>query len=162
MSEHDITFDAMGSHVRLLIGEPGPGLAPAAEAAEEARRFIHAYDAALSRFKPGSELCALNRDERERVPASPLLRQAVSAGLAAAERSGGLVDPTLLGAIEGAGYTASRAGMSGVPLAEALAQAPPRRPASPGPDRSWRCFEVDDAAAEIVRPAGLGFDTGGT
>lgn len=162
MSEHDITFDAMGSHVRLLIGEPGPGLAPAAEAAEEARQFIHAYDAALSRFKPASELCALNRDERERVPASPLLRQAVSAGLAAAERSGGLVDPTLLGAIEGAGYTASRAGMSGVPLAEALAQAPPRRPASPGPDRSWRCFEVDDAAAEIVRPAGLGFDTGGT
>ena len=24
MNEHDLTFDAMGSHVRLLIGEPGP------------------------------------------------------------------------------------------------------------------------------------------
>ena len=37
MSEHDITFDAMGSHVRLLIDEPGPGLPPAAVAAERAR-----------------------------------------------------------------------------------------------------------------------------
>ncbi|HEX3239007.1 MAG TPA: FAD:protein FMN transferase [Solirubrobacterales bacterium] len=162
MSEHDITFDAMGSHVRLLIGEPGPGLASAAEAAEQARRFIHGFDAALSRFQPGSELCALNRDERERVPASPLLRRAVSAGLDAAERSGGLVDPTLLDAIEGAGYKASRAGMSGVPLSEALTQAPRRQPARPHPDRSWRRFVVDDAAAEVVRPPGLGFDTGGT
>ena len=38
MSEHDLTFDAMGSHVRLLIGEPGPGMAPAAEAAEQGRQ----------------------------------------------------------------------------------------------------------------------------
>ncbi len=38
--EHDISFDAMGSHVRLLIGEPGPGMAPAAVAAEQARRFV--------------------------------------------------------------------------------------------------------------------------
>ncbi len=162
MSEHDISFDAMGSHFRLLIGEPGPGRASAAEAAGRARRFIREFDAALSRFKPESELSALNRDRRERVPASRLLRQAVSAGLAAAERSGGLVDPTLLGAVEDAGYTSSRAGMSGVPLAEALAQAPTRRPARPSGERSWRRFEIDDAAGEIVRPAGLGFDTGGT
>ena len=104
MNEHDITFDAMGSHVRLLIGEPGPELPPAAEAAEAARRFVLDYDAALSRFKPDSELCALNRDPRERVPASPLLRRAVRAGIEAAALSGGLVDPTLLGEIEAAGY----------------------------------------------------------
>lgn len=162
MNEHDITFDAMGSHVRLLIGEPGPELAPAAEAAESARRFILEFDAALSRFKPGSELCALNRDPRERVPASPLLRRAVRAGLAAAELSGGLVDPTLMGEIEAAGYVESRAGMKGVPLAEALAAAPERRPAGPSPHAGRRAFTVDDEAGEIVRPPGLRFDTGGT
>ncbi len=162
MSEHDVSFDAMGSHVRLLIGEPGPELAPAAEAAERTRRFVAEFDAALSRFKSGSELCALNADPRERVPASPLLRQAVAAGLAAAERSGGLVDPTLVGEIESAGYVASRAGMNGLPLGEALAVAPPRRPASPSPERRWRLFEVDEEAGEIVRPPGLRFDTGGT
>ena len=95
MGEHDVIFDAMGSHVRLLIGEPGPGMAPAAEAAAQATRFVVEFDAALSRFKPDSELYALNADPRERVPASELLRTAVKAGLAAAERSDGLVDPTL-------------------------------------------------------------------
>jgi FAD:protein FMN transferase len=162
MSEHDITFDAMGSHVRLLIGEPGPGMAPAADAAEQARRFVVDFDAALSRFKPQSELCAFNDDPRERVPASELLRQAIRAGLEAAERSGGLVDPTLVREIETAGYVESRAGMSGVPLGEALPEAPPRRAAHPSPEARWRDFEVDDDAGEVVRPPGLLFDTGGT
>lgn len=162
MSEHDLTFDAMGSHVRLLIGDPGPGMAPAAEAAEEGRRFIEDFDATLSRFKPDSELCALNADPRERVPASELMRRAVAAGIAAAERSGGLVDPTLVGEIERAGYVSSRAGMSGIPLPEALADAPERRPARPNPEARWRGLAVDDEAGEVVRPPGLRFDTGGT
>jgi len=161
MGEHDVIFDAMGSHVRLLIGEPGPGMAPAPAAAEQARQFVVEFDAALSRFKPGSELCALNEDPRERAPASELLRGAVKAGLAAAERSGGLVDPTLIGAIESAGYVASRAGVPGAPLGAALAEAPPRRPARPNPEASWRRFEVDDAAGTISRPPGVRFDTGG-
>jgi thiamine biosynthesis lipoprotein len=162
MSEHDLTFDAMGSHVRLLIGEPGPGMAPAEAAAEQGRRFVEDFDAALSRFKPESELCRLNADLRRRVPASELMRRAVEAGLFAAERSGGLVDPTLVGEIEEAGYVASRAGMAGLPLGEALAGAPPRRPASPRPEQRWRGFEIDDEAGEVVRPPGLRFDTGGT
>lgn len=162
MSEHDLTFQAMGSHVRLLIGDPGPGMLPAATAAEQARRFVEDFDATLSRFKPDSELSRLNADERDRVPASELMRRAVEAGIYAAERSEGLVDPTLVGEIERAGYVASRAGMAGLPLGEALADAPPRRPGRPRPDQRWREFAVDDAAGEVVRPPGLRFDTGGT
>jgi FAD:protein FMN transferase len=162
MSEHDLTFDAMGSHVRLLIGEPGPGMAPAAEAAAQGRRFVEDFDAALSRFKPDSELCRLNADPRERVPASELMRRAIEAGVVAAQRSGGLVDPTLVGEIEAAGYVASRAGMSGVPLADALADAPPRVPGRPRPEQRWRGFAIDDDAGEVVRRPGLRFDTGGT
>ncbi|HEX3042749.1 MAG TPA: FAD:protein FMN transferase [Solirubrobacterales bacterium] len=162
MSEHDLTFQAMGSHVRLLVGEPGPGMAPAAAAAEQARRFVEEFDATLSRFKPESELSRLNADERERVPASELMRRAVEAGVFAAERSDGLVDPTLVGEIEGAGYVSSRAGTAGLPLGEALADAPARRPAQRRPDRRWSEFAVDDAAGEVVRPPGLRFDTGGT
>jgi len=161
MSEHDLRFDAMGSHVRLLIGEPGPGMEPAAVAAERARRFIEDFDARLSRFKPDSELCALNADPRERVPASGLLRAAVRAGLAAAERSDGLVDPTLAGEIESAGYVASRAGVEGASLREGLVAAPARRPAQPNPASRWRRIEVDDGAGTIARPSGLRFDTGG-
>jgi thiamine biosynthesis lipoprotein len=162
MNEHDVLFDAMGSHVRLLIGEPGPGMAPAPAAAEQARQFVVEFDAALSRFKPDSELCALNADTRRSVPASELLRQAVKAGLVAAKLSGGLVDPTLADEIESAGYTASRAGVPGAPLGAALEEAPPRRSARPNPAARWQGFEIDDAAGTISRPPGLRFDTGGT
>jgi FAD:protein FMN transferase len=142
MGEYDVIFDAMGSHMRLLIGEPGPGVA----AAERAQLFVVAFDAALSRFKPGSELCALNADQRPRVPASELLRLAVKAGLEAAEKSAGLVDPTPVGEIEAAGYLASRAGVPGAPLGAALAKAPSRTVAGLNPEARWRRFEVDDGA----------------
>jgi thiamine biosynthesis lipoprotein len=161
-AEHDVCFAAMGSHVRLLIGEPGSGLPPAAEAAARARRFVAEFESALSRFDPASELSALNRDPRERVPASPLLRRSVAAGLAAAELTDGLVDPTLVGEIERAGYAATRSGVVPAPLAAALAAAPKRRPAAPDPARRWRRFEVDEGAGEIVRPPGLRFDSGGS
>jgi len=134
---------------------------PAPVAAEAARRFVIEFDAALSRFKPESELSTLNADPRECVPASELLRTAVKAGLEAAERSGGLVDPTLLGEIEAAGYVASRAGASGAPLGVALEEAPERYPAHPNPAERWRGFAVDDIAGTISRPPGIRFDTGG-
>jgi thiamine biosynthesis lipoprotein len=160
-AEHDVSFAAMGSHVRLLIGAPGPGLPPAAEAAEQARRFVAGFEAALSRFDPTSELSTLNRDRRERVPASPLLRQAVGAGLWAARWTGGLVDPTLVDEIEGAGYASSRAGVQPASLRAALAAAPARRPAEPNSAARWRRFAVDETRGEIVRPPGLRFDSGG-
>jgi thiamine biosynthesis lipoprotein len=161
MAEHDVNFAAMGSHVRLLIGSPGPGLPPAAEAAEQAQRFVAEFETALSRFDPASELSALNRDRRERVPASPLLRQAVGAGLWAARWTGGLVDPTLVEEIEGAGYASSRAGVEPASLRAALAAAPARRPAEPNSAARWRHFSVDETRGEIVRPPGLRFDSGG-
>ena len=161
MAEHDVSFDAMGSHVRLLIGEPGPGMAPAPAAAQQARQFVVSFDEALSRFKPDSELSALNEDPRECVPASGLLRAAVKAGIEAAKASGGLVDPTLVGEIESAGYLTSRAGVPGAALGAALQEAPPRRPAKPNPSSSWQRFVVDDRAERICRPPGARFDSGG-
>ncbi len=160
MAEHDVVFEAMGSQVRLLIGEPRRDAEPAAAAADRARRFVADFEAALSRFKPDSELCALNADPREVVPASELLRAAVRAAIEAAELSGGLVDSTLLGEIEAAGYLASPEG-PGVPLGTALAAAPPRRPAGSRADPSWRRLEVDDKAETITRPPGIRLDTGG-
>ena len=161
MSYHDLVFDSMGCEVRLLIGDPLPGSPPAAEAAQRERLFIEQFDGALSRFKAESELTSFNEDPREVVPASPLLRQAVRAGIWAAEHSGGLVDSTLGGAIVSAGYRESRAGIAPEPLADALAAAPPRRPARPRDAAEWRSIEVDDVAGTVRRPPGLIFDTGG-
>jgi thiamine biosynthesis lipoprotein len=159
----DYTFRAMASDVRLLIG---PRLLPTAppplETAHREHAFVLDFARRLSRFLPGSELSALNRDARAEVPASQLLRAAVSAGVWAAERSGGLVEPTLVKALEGIGYAASLDGAAPASLSAALDAAPDRRPARPDPRSSWREIIVDDGRGLIARPPGVMLDTGGT
>lgn len=130
--------------------------------ARRARRWLAATDACLSRFDSGSELSRLNRDPRATVPASPLLQCAVGAACWAAEHSGGLVDPTLLAAVERQGYDSSLAGIAPPSLRAALAAAPARRPARPHGDARWRAITVDDQRATITRPPGLQLDTGGS
>jgi thiamine biosynthesis lipoprotein len=85
----------------------------------------------------------------------------VRAALWAAERTGGLVDPTLLGALEEAGYRGSRSQVAPAPLEPALAAAPPRQPARPASASRWRLVQVDDAAGVVQRPPGLALDLGG-
>ena len=161
--EYDLTFHAMGCDIRLIIGRPlTPDALSPAHAAERERAFVEDFAARLSRFRPDSELSALNRAPGEEVPAGPLLRTAVSAGLWAARRSGGLVDPTLVGALQRAGYESSHDGREPASLREALAAAPPRRPASSNPARLWERISVDERAGTVCRPAGLEIDTGGT
>jgi FAD:protein FMN transferase len=156
VTEAERSFECMGSTMRLVVA--GAGAEEAAEAAEATLRDL---DRRLSRFRPDSDLCRLNADPRRAVPASAALRDAVRAGRWAAERTGGLVDPTLTGALEAAGYAASRSGVAPASLADALRVAPPRRPARPHPAATWQRVEVDDDEAVIIRPPGVRLDTGG-
>jgi thiamine biosynthesis lipoprotein len=144
----DLTFDCMGTTVRLLTDE-----------ADECRSFLERFDATLSRFRPDSELCRLNADPREAVPVSGLLHAAISAGLLAAELTNGLVDPTLVAQLEGNGYDRTRRHPE-LPVREALEHAPPRTPAQPDPRTPWRRIALTDDT--VRRPPGLRFDTGGT
>jgi FAD:protein FMN transferase len=145
---NELTFPSMGTTVRLIADAP----------LEPVRRGIEEIAARLTRFDPGSELCALNADPREEVPVSTLLRRAVQAALLGAWRTGGLADPTLLDAVEAAGYRRSRVGAEPASLEAALRAAPRRRPATPG--RRWRAVEVREGS--IVRPPGLKLDLGGS
>jgi FAD:protein FMN transferase len=153
---HDSTFDCMGCELRLLLDGRG-----AHAHGENAQRWLHDFDARLSRFRPGSEVCRLNGDAREAVPASGLLRAAVRSGLWAAQRTGGLVDPTLLDELEAAGYRSTRRDAQPASLRAALVQAPRRAPARPHPDARWRAWSVDDKAGCVRRPPGSRFDPGG-
>ena len=162
MNEHDVSFHAMGSDVRLIIGDPREGAPTAERAAESIREFVEEFESRLSRFRPESELCALNEDPRPAVPASRLLRDAVRSGLSAAERTAGLVDPTLLDELEAAGYTSSRDGQEPARLTDALVLAPERRSARPNPGSRWRTIVVDEPFGLIRRPPGVRIDTGGT
>ena len=161
--EYDLTFHSMGSDIRLVIGAPLTASVPSpADAAAQEQAYVEDFAARLSRFLPDSELSALNRDPRERVPASALLRAAVRAAAWAAWRSAGLVDPTLLGALERVGYDTSHDRQAPAPLAAALACAPARRPARSNPARNWERISVEDRAGFVRRPPGLRIDTGGT
>ena len=148
----DESFAALGTTCRVVaVAEDAP------ERAARARALIEDYDRRLSRFRRDSELCALNADPRERVPVSPLLRDAVAVALWAARASGGLVDPTLLDAIERAGYRESFVGR------RAPQWSPPHSAPSPArPDPRGRWTEVTARDGFVVRPPGLRLDLGGT
>jgi thiamine biosynthesis lipoprotein len=162
MSVHDASFKAMGCDIRVIVGAPlAESLPDPATAAADAQRWLADFDARMSRFRPGSELCALNADPRATVRASPLLRATVAAAVWAADASGGLVDPTLVDEIERAGYTHSLAGVAPAPLGAALETAPARRRAAPQRDSRWREIAVDDDAGAITRPPGVRIDSGG-
>jgi thiamine biosynthesis lipoprotein len=147
----DESFRCMGSDIRLLADVDFD--------VERERAWVEGYAARLTRFSADSELSAMNGSGSAAVVASPLLRTAVSAGLWAASVSGGLVDFTVVDALERAGYRDSREGAVPVALEDALAAAPSRRPARPSGVASWRSVVVD---GEIVRrPPGVRIDTGG-
>lgn len=158
--EHQRLLDLFGTSVRLLVGPPlGSALtAPLAAAAAEA--LLRRHQRALTRFDDTSELSLLNADPAAVRRVSDVTADAIAGSLWAAERSGGLVDPTLLGAIERAGYARSRVGVVPASLREALRAAPPRQPAAARPDASWR--EVVVAGNTVSRPPGVRLDLGGT
>ena len=159
----DVSFRSMGSDIRLLIGTPlRPGAIPAAAAGERERAYVEDFAARLSRFRPDSELSSLNGAPGWEVQSSPLLRAAVRAGIWAAQMSGGLVDPTLTGALERAGYDSSLERRRPASLEQALAAAPPRQGARPHPARLWSEVSVHDDRCTIRRPPGVKLDTGGT
>ena len=161
--EHERLFDLFGTSVRILVSGPAPAGEPSPElAGAVAEAVLWSCQAELTRFRPGSELSLLNADPAPTRVTSKLLAAAVAAARGAAERSGGLVDPTLLGAIEAAGYGESRVGLKPASLAAAIRVAPPRFPAAaaPGHAPAWAAIEV--AGRQVRRPPGLRLDLGGT
>lgn len=161
-AEHERSFDLFGSRVRILIGAPiGPDLASPEYAALAVEAMLRRLHAELSRFDPRSGLSALNRDPASTVAAGPALAALVRAGRDAVRASGGLVDPVVVDSLERAGYERSRVGATPAPLAEALAAAPPRRPAFPARERSWERISVDPVSCEVTRPPGIRIDSGG-
>jgi thiamine biosynthesis lipoprotein len=150
------TFACFGAECTVIVA--GGGDVAAAVAA--ARQRLLEWHDQFSRFRPDSELSRLNADPRETVPVSPIVRRVVQAALAAADATGGLVDPTLLRDIEQAGYS-GHFESAGIPLALALELAPPRAPGRPRPEAAWRSIEVDRRTGTVTRPPGVRIDAGG-
>lgn len=151
-------FECFGSSCLALV--TGPGRAGSAcEAVRLVRDTLLDWHMRFSRFLPGSELSRVNADPRRTVPVRPLMARFAVAVRQAGELSGGLVDATLLGELESAGYRGDLD--EPLELAAALALAPPRAPGAPAAHGGWRALEVDVAAGILTRPAGVRLDSGG-
>jgi FAD:protein FMN transferase len=149
-------FECFGGSCGVIVA--GEGAEPAAAAARAREQLLEWHDA-FSRFRPGSELCVLNADPRRRVRVSPVLAYLAASARYAAELTDGLVDATMIGEIERAGYGSSLPPRLALELA--LALAPPRRPASGSPRGRWRELRADPLRGIVERPAGLKLDSGG-
>jgi FAD:protein FMN transferase len=152
MSEIGTTFPCFGGTCAVYVAGDG-----ATSAVAEARRRLLGWHERFTRFDPSSELSRFNADARTAVPVSGLLAQLACVSVAAAELTGGLVDATLVGEIERAGYDHDL-GVP-LPLPIALRLAPARRPATGRAAAQWRELRVDGLT--IHRPPGLALDSGG-
>ncbi|MDQ6774759.1 MAG: FAD:protein FMN transferase, partial [Actinomycetota bacterium] len=124
MTETVRTFPCFGSECTVIVRGSG-SLGSSAQAAALVEARLLALHAQFTRFDPGSELSRVNADRRVTVEVSPMMARFAEAARVAAAASGGLVDATLASEIERAGY-ASHFDSEPVPLATALALAPPR------------------------------------
>lgn len=160
----DHTFRSMGCDVRIYVtAEPGAdGAGPLEASAARAEALVHACAARLTRFDDASELSRLNQAAETVVAVSPLLAHAVAVAIHAAERSAGLLDPTLTAQLARAGYASDWDPARRAPLTELLAAAPPRHAAAPSPQATWQAVTVDRAGGAVSRPAGVTLDLGAT
>ncbi len=145
----------MARSARRLMGTDVAVTVPtsAADAAEAVFDLFGQWDATLSRFRADSELAYLNAHAGgPAVRVSQLLYDVTARSLEAAAATGGLYDPTVLRALEAAGYDRSfelvPLGAGGAGTARALL-------------RGWRQVDIDPAGRSVRLPAGVGLDFGG-
>jgi FAD:protein FMN transferase len=146
------TFSVFGTTATLLVSDP----ASLEDARAIADAELSAVDRACSRFRPDSELSALNGSGGAVVSVSELFAQLLEAALRAARLTDGDVDPTCGQALAEIGYDRDFA------LLRAAAPQPPlaRRLARPVP--GWRCVQLDGERRLAQLTNGAQLDLGAT
>ncbi|MBV9791375.1 MAG: FAD:protein FMN transferase [Chloroflexi bacterium] len=153
----DITFRAMGCQMLALLDDES---AAAARALADVPQWFAAWEQQLSRFRADSELSLLNRQGYLR-SASPALWEVVQLALAQARFTGGLVTPTLLGALEAAGYDRSFDALTS-DLVPSVASEPRSSLEQQPPLQAWAEVRCDPATRGIELHAGMRLDLGGS
>jgi thiamine biosynthesis lipoprotein len=126
-------------------------------AVDVVQRTVSAFDLTCSRFRDDSELMVLSRSAGRTTPASALFREALRAGLRAAELTGGDVDPTLGSALVALGYDCD---FDQVLTRQEVHADRPRLTFAAVP--GWRSIRVDDRMGTVTIPAGVSLDLGAT
>ncbi len=144
-----IVVTALGTTALLAVAERG-----ALDAAERVLLAeLAAIDAACSRFRADSEISRLHTRAGSATEVGPLLAEAITVALRAAEQTDGIVDPTVGAAVQALGYDRDFAAI------EPDRSDPPEPPAAaPG----WWRIGWDPATRTVVLPRGVTLDLGAT
>jgi FAD:protein FMN transferase len=144
------TFPGLGTTATLVLAEDGDSERALGLLVDQ----IAAFDLSCSRFRPDSELVALNTHlPGAAVPVSALLLDAIEAGVRAAQITDGLVDPTVGNALEWIGYDRDYQAIN--------ADGPPltyRARPIPG----WQAVTVDRSTSTVRLRPGVRLDLGAT
>lgn len=160
-----LEFRAMGCQMLAVIDSAG---IDASKALAQVPGWFEDWESSLSRFRENSELSALNRADGNPVRVSATLWQVIHAAMQAANESDGLVVPTLLDAVQAAGYDRSFESLTNNPMsfrAEReisdddkvrflVAKTAPR-------NDNWRAIELDETNRTVRLPRGMRLDFGG-
>lgn len=150
----DLAFRAMGCQMLAVLDDDRA--AGARALADLPQRFA-VWEQQLSRFRADSELSLLNRSGYLRT-ASPALWAVVQLALDQARFTGGLVTPTLLTALEAAGYDRSFDALT----ADSVASAVLEQDAACAASGVWAEIRCDPTTRSIQLPAGVRLDLGGS
>lgn len=147
----EVAFRAMGCQMKAMIDSDSPH---AAEALQEVPRWFASWERCLSRFREDSELSHLNRRAGVPTRVSATMWEVLRAALLAAQLSEGLVVPTVLPALEAAGYDRPFEQVSmGGPWETVYAwKTPPC---------AWQRVHLDPERRTVTLPHGVRLDLGG-
>ncbi|WP_460070080.1 FAD:protein FMN transferase [Streptomyces sp. YKOK-I1] len=140
---------ALGTTVRLVVTDP----ALLESCNLLLARHLAEVDAACSRFRPDSELTALDATAGRPVRVSPLLAEALDVALRAAATTDGAVDPTVGSAMDAIGYDRdfTLVREDDRPVRLTLRRTP-----------GWRTVTLDRATGTVTVPRGVRLDLGAT
>ncbi|NUP19284.1 MAG: FAD:protein FMN transferase [Streptomyces sp.] len=136
----------MGSDAHVMVVDAEPQHLP--ELLEWARQRIAELERLWSRFHPDSDLCRINSRAGQAVSVAPETVEVVRRAVEAWELTGGLFDPTVLTALEAAGYDRTFVKISDGPRTALVAPAP-------------GCPGIDTGDGTVTVPAGIRLDLGG-
>lgn len=154
---HTRNFRCMTTDIEILLCCDDVAAAGAALSTTEV--FFRTVENRFSRFIPDSELMQLNRTglAGQPVPVSDDFAELVQLALAAAELSAGVFDPTVIDALEAAGYDRS------IDLIRAGGGTAPRALGGTWQANRWHGMRVEQKNGrwQIVRETGQRLDLGG-
>jgi thiamine biosynthesis lipoprotein len=147
---HSLGFHALGCEVNLWLAHSHASIATRALA--RARSEVERLENTLSRFRTDSELSILNANPGRDVAVSQALWSCLTTALDGAQRTGGLYDPTILDALEAAGYDRTFPD-----LEDRRAESGWQPSIRPG----WQSIRLDHRTHTVRLPRGVRLDLGG-